>query len=127
MHIYPEIEQAEVAAGIIPHINAVVYLEGAGHDIGHVTMLVGDQRMEGDVFAGLFGAEDRTACEDGSGLERESGRSPDRDEIRFKSRVCLLFVSATAFAGHRQADDSYQGRAYQELPYQFPQFYGAQI
>jgi hypothetical protein len=38
-----------------------------------------------------------------------------------------LFVPATAFAGKSQADNSNQGRADQELPHQFPQFYGTQI
>lgn len=127
MHIDPEIEQAEVATGIVLHKDALVDLVGMRHDIGHVAMLIGDQGIEGDVFAGLLNADQRAACKCGSDFQGESRRGPDRDEIRLKGSVCLLFVPATAFAGKRQADDCNQGSTDQELPHQFPQFYGTQI
>jgi hypothetical protein len=38
-----------------------------------------------------------------------------------------LFIAAAAFAGNSQADDSNKGGTDQELPHQFPQFYGTQF
>jgi hypothetical protein len=127
VHVDPEVEQAEVAAGIVPHKDTLVDLVGVGHDIGHVAVLIGDQGVEGDVFAGLLGADERTARKCGSDLEGKSRCSPDRDEIRLQGGVCLLFVPAAAFAGKCQADYCNEGSTDQELPHQFPQFYGTQI
>ena len=127
MHVDLEVEQAKVTAGIVSHVNAAVDLEGAGHDKGRVATLICDQSMKGDVIRGLFSAEDRATCKGGTSLQRESTRCPDRDEIRFQRNVCLLFISAAALAGNSQPDNSHQGGTDQGLPYQFPQFYGAQI
>lgn len=127
MHIDLEVEQAKVAAGVVPHEDAAIDFKGVRHDEGRVPVLVGDQRMEGDVFGCFFGAEDRAARKGRAGLQRKSGCGPDRDEVRFQGNVCLLFVPAAALAGDSQAENSNQGSADQGLPNQFPQFYGTQV
>jgi len=127
VHIDPEVEQAKVAAGVVLHKHPAVDLVSMGHDIGHVAMLIGDQGIEGDVFAGLLGADDGAAREIRANFQRESVCGPDRNKIRLEGSVCLLFIAATAFAGNSQTDDSNKGGTDQELPHQFPQFYGTQF
>jgi hypothetical protein len=126
MHVDPKVEQIQVAAGVVVHEYAAIHLERAGHNEGRVPMLISDQRLERDVFGSLFGACDCAAHKGGASFQGKSARRPDRDKIRLQGGVGFSFITA-ALAGNRQADDGHHGSANQELPNQFPQFYGTQI
>ena len=127
VHVDPEVKQAEVAAGVVVHEYAAVHFKRAGHNEGRVPALIGDQGLEGNVLGGLFGADNRAAHKGRAGFQGKSGGRPDGNEIRLEGCVGLSFVTAAALAGDSQADNGYEGSAYQELPNQFPQFYGTQI
>jgi len=111
MHIDAQVEQAEVAAGVVPHIDAAADLVGVWQDKGHVAMLIGDQDAEGDVLAGLLGADNGATRKRRADFQGESGGGPDRDEICLQRDIRLLFVPATAFAGKSESNDSNQGSA----------------
>src|SRR5579863_8707468 len=103
MHVDPKVEQTQVAAGVVVHKYAAVHLKRTGHNEGRVPMLISDQRLERDVFGGLFGACDRTAHKIGASLQSKSGRRPDGDKIRLEWRARFSFVTAAALAGNSQA------------------------
>jgi hypothetical protein len=126
MHVDPKVEQVQVAAGVVVHEYAAVHLKSTGHNEGRVPMLISDQRLERDVFGGLFGAGDCAAHKGGASFQGKPGRSPDGDKIRLEGGIRFSFITA-ALTCNSQADDGHHGSAYQELPNQFPQFYGTQI
>ena len=127
VHVDPEVEQAEVASGVVVHEYAAVHFERAGQNEGRVPAPIGDQRLEGNVLPGLFSADNRATHKGRTGFEGKSGCRPDRNEVRLEGQVGLSFVAAAAFAGYSKADNGYKGGADEELPNQFPQFYGTQI
>lgn len=127
MHVDPEVEDAKVATGVILQVDVGIYAISMGHDIGHVALLIRDQGVEGNVFVCFLCCEEQAAGIFRACFQGEAGGRPDGNEVGFERDVRFFVITAAAFTGYCETDHGYQGSAYEELPHQFPKFYGTQF
>lgn len=126
VHVDAKIEQAEIATGVVFHVNAGIDPVGMRHDIEAIAFLVSHQGIKGNIFACLFGSDDHAAGVGRTCFEREAICRPDGNEVGLEGDRCFFVVTTASFARNRETDDGDHQRKDKGLPHQLSHFYGSQ-